>query len=157
MRAAGLVVAGIVALGAQACGTQQWAFYDPEAAAEEPPDGSLDEPNPDGDLDTGDAGDRDAEASDVTTNQDDSGGPCDPGTAHCPASCAGGAPCPTVTPVCTQHLQCVACRSNQDCQNVRSGPLCAQSGACVPECSADHQCPMSHPHCDRSVGRCVSN
>lgn len=157
MRAARLVVAGIFALAAQACGTQQWTFYDPEAAGEEPPDGPLDETGPDGDLDTADADALDAGPSDVTAGQGDGGGPCEPGAAHCPASCAGGAPCPTVTPVCTQHLHCFPCRSNQDCQSVRSGPLCAQSGACVPECSADHDCPMSRPHCDRTIGRCVSN
>jgi hypothetical protein len=47
------------------------------------------------------------------------------------------------------------CRSNQDCQYVRSGPICAQNGTCVPECSSDRPCPNSRPYCDRPIGRCV--
>ncbi len=47
------------------------------------------------------------------------------------------------------------CRSNQDCQYVRSGPICAQNGTCVAECSSDRACPNSRPHCDRPIGRCV--
>jgi Cys-rich repeat protein len=47
------------------------------------------------------------------------------------------------------------CRSNQDCQYVRSGPICAPDGECVPECSSDRSCPNSRPHCDRPIGRCV--
>jgi hypothetical protein len=142
-------LAAALMLAAQGCGTQEWAFNDQGTPADDAR--GLDEGGFDGQgTDAGDA-------DDVTPFPDDGAGDaCDPDSSHCPVSCAGGALCPTVMPVCTQHLQCVPCKSNQDCQTVRAGPLCAMSGACVPECNADRDCPMSHPYCDRAIGRCVS-
>jgi hypothetical protein len=146
-------LAAALVLVAQGCGTQEWAFYEPGMPADDArglDEGGLDGQSPD-------AGDADDGSGDVTPFPDDGAGDaCDPDSSRCPVSCAGGAPCPTIMPVCTQHLQCVPCKSNQDCQTVRSGPLCATSGACLPECNADRDCPMSRPHCDRSIGRCVA-
>jgi len=147
MRRGTLVASAALALPcATACGTQEWGFYDPtpEPAAE----ASLDA---DGRLEA-EAVDALDEENDVATAAD---GACDPDGARCPISCAGGAPCPDDAPVCAQPRSiCEGCRSNQDCDNARSGPLCGQNGACLPECGPDRSCPQSRPHC--SHGRCVS-
>jgi hypothetical protein len=133
-----------------ACGNQEWSFYDPMATS--PAEASLDadaglEDEPTFDAADGDAMRDDGEAAD---------GACDPDASRCPVSCAGGVPCPASAPVCTQpHAICQPCYSNQDCSDVRSGPVCTQSGTCAPECNSDRSCPGSRPRCARSIGRCV--
>jgi hypothetical protein len=136
-----------IGLASGACGTQEWAFYGP---AQEPSgEASLDDVAASVDATVEDA---DGRASDGNALD----GTCGPDGSRCPVSCAGGAACPTDAPVCTQpYAICQPCRSNDDCDTVRSGPICDQSGACAPECTADRSCPDSHPRCDRPIGRCV--
>jgi hypothetical protein len=142
-----VVAVWAVAIAMGACGTEEWSFYDPasehlEAGIEAEASLEAEVYAPDGD----DA-QEDGEAAD---------GACDPDASRCPVSCAGGMPCPASAPVCTPpHAICQPCHSNQDCDTVRSGPICTPSGTCAPECSSDRGCPSSHPRCDRPIGRCV--
>jgi hypothetical protein len=137
-----LALALPAALASGACGTEEWSFYDPTPSV--PDEASIDA---DVAIDSSDAEHAPEAAAD---------GPCDPEASRCPVSCAGGAPCPSNAPVCTEpHDICEPCLSNQDCQTVRSGPICTTSGGCAPECSSDRSCPNNRPHCARSIGRCV--
>jgi Cys-rich repeat protein len=137
-----------VTLASGACGTEDWAFCDLATGCDVEAgfdvaalvDAQLGAPERDA------PGEREGSAD----------GPCDPDAMRCPVSCAGGAPCPNDAPVCTApYAICQPCRSNDDCNNVRSGPNCNQAGQCVPECSSDRNCPSSRPRCDRPIGRCV--
>lgn len=135
-----------VTLASGACGTEEWKFWDPASGSHgeasidaEIVDAQLEEP-----------------VSDSPEHDRNADGPCDPDAMRCPVSCAGGSPCPGDAPVCAApRLICQPCQSNDDCNMVRAGPLCSQSGACVPECYSDRSCPASRPRCDRSIGRCV--
>jgi Cys-rich repeat protein len=145
---AAAIVAGLpVTLATGACGTAEWEFWDPASRirAESSLDGEMLDAQPDAPVsDSPEAHDRHAD------------GPCEPDAVTCPVSCAGGASCPSDAPVCTSPgLICMPCRSNDDCNMVRSGPLCSQDGTCVPECFSDRSCPASRPRCDRPIGRCV--
>jgi hypothetical protein len=143
MRRATIALAIGVTLGA--CGTEEWGFYDL------PPDSG------EASLDAGDAFDADA-VKEAPADGDAAEAACNPDASRCPVSCAGGVPCPEDVPVCTEpHYVCQGCRSNQDCDSVRYGPICTTSGACIPECDPNHPCPPSRPHCDRLIGRCVSS
>jgi hypothetical protein len=140
----GVAIAVPGALVSGACGTEEWSFYDRMALPVS--EASLDADVVDGGQDAIDAPRETATAE----------AGCDSDGARCAVSCAGGAPCPSDLPVCAEPRDiCEPCRSNQDCQYVRSGPICAQSGACVPECSSDRQCGNTRPYCDRQIGRCV--
>jgi hypothetical protein len=146
LAALALPVAAVFPIGVAsgACGTQEWAFYSPAPA----PSGEASLDGAEAILDAA-----------VLVDADDGDaldGTCGPDGARCPVSCAGGAACPTDAPVCTQpDAICQPCRSNDDCDTVRSGPVCTPSGACAPECTADRSCPDSRPRCDRPIGRCV--
>jgi hypothetical protein len=145
-----------LALAPPACGTQEWGFYDP--TPEVPGEAGLDAATS---LEAEDAIDAAAylDGPDGDTVSDgDARTDCDADGSRCAVSCAGGTACPETEPVCTQpHYLCEPCRSNQDCDTVRTGPICTPSGACAPECDPNHPCPQSHPHCDRSIGRCVAS
>jgi Cys-rich repeat protein len=145
---AAAIVAGLpVTLATGACGTEDWEFWDPASRARGElsiEGGMLDAPP---DTPVSDSSEANARSPD---------GRCDPDAMRCPVSCAGGLSCPSDAPVCTSPgLICMPCRSNDDCIMVRSGPICSQSGACVPECFSDRSCPANRPRCDRSIGRCV--
>ena len=141
------IVLGVpVTFASAACGTKDFDFLDPRSEVDG--EASLDGER----LDDAPS---DAPASE-SGDEDTADGPCDPDAMRCPVSCAGGATCPSDAPVCTSpRLICERCTSNDDCNTVRSGPLCSQSGACVPECFSDRSCPSSRPLCDRQIGRCV--
>jgi hypothetical protein len=146
-----------LALASAACGTEEWGFNDPASAT--PFDAGLDGA---ASLDAGDVFDAPADLEgpegDVVSSDGDGHADCEVDGSRCAPSCAGGAACPETEPVCTQpHYLCEPCHSNQDCDTVRSGPICTPSGACAPECDPNHPCPQSHPHCDRSIGRCVAS
>jgi hypothetical protein len=137
----------IVASGA--CGTQEWDFVDPAQQASL--EASLEATLADVEVDAP----GDASPHDVSSEGDSASDACDTDAMRCPISCAA-APCPSSAPVCTlPRLTCEGCRSNDDCDTVRAGPICTQSGACVAECSSDRNCPSSRPRCDRPIGRCV--
>lgn len=147
--AAALVLALPVTVASEACGNEHWDFLDP--VEQEAVEASLDAALVDAEVDAP----GDGSPQDVASEGDSASAACDPDAMRCPISCAT-AFCPSTVPVCTlPRLICQGCRSNDDCDTVRAGPVCDPSGACVAECSSDRMCSNSHPRCDRSIGLCV--
>jgi hypothetical protein len=69
---------------------------------------------------------------------------CSPGTGMCPA---GGFCDPTT-------LLCTYCRTDAQCKDPQHTQCERDVFNCF-ECTADNQCPMTHPHCDLASFRCV--